>query len=399
MNHNLSEAADRADKAPAPANRIPGAPISDAGVAAAAAPPQSTAQKRQAIQTTSLMIIAFVSLSAAFYVAMAVLVPVVAGMVIALALRPPMRRLVRLGIPPMVSAAVLVAAMMVLVTLLVQQLIAPAQEWLARAPMNLRLRQLQEKLEPLQKPLEGVDEASRKVSELATSNDGVSDDPWNTVPEVVVRQPSFLRTLVSSTTQLAAGILLCVVLTYFFLARGDALLTHISTALPGYTSAAQQTRAMAQVEHAVSSYLMTVTTINAGLGLCVGLACWLIGVPNPSLWGVMAMLLNFLPYLGGLIGAGVVLMVSLFSFDSIAYSAVAPSVYLLLTAVEGNFVTPSILGRSMKLNPLTVILSLTYWTWMWGVAGAVLAVPLLAILVSICRQFRQTQALAAVLSD
>lgn len=397
MKNSEPELPDQSDSTEAAPRRVPGAFITESGVATAAAPPQSTAQKRQAIQTTSLMIIAFVALSAAFYVAMAVLVPVVAGMVIALALRPAMRRLVRLGIPTMISSAMLVAMVLVLAVLLVQRLVSPAQEWLERAPMTFRLRQLQEKLEPLQQPLEDVDEASRQVSELTSSDD--SRNAWNSPQEVVLRPPSLIRSLVNSTTQLATGALLCVVLTYFFLARGDSLLTHISTALPGYTSAAQQTRAIAQVEHAVSTYLLTVTIINAGLGLCVGLACWMIGVPNPSLWGAMAMLLNFLPYLGGLIGAGVVLMVSLFSFDSIAYSFVAPSVYLILTALEGNFVTPSVLGRSMKLNPLVVILSLTYWTWMWGIAGAILAVPLLAILVSVCRQFRQTQALAAVLSD
>jgi predicted PurR-regulated permease PerM len=269
----------------------------------------------------------------------------------------------------------------------------------ARTPIKFKLRQLERKLEPLQAPLQSVHEASDEITKAVDKSTGADDSDPDTPQAVVVKPPSLISEVINSTWQFTAGTLLCLVLTFFFLAKGETLIERVANIMPIRVSGPSEDCGVAAVERSVSRYLLTVSAINACLGASVGIACWLIGVPNAMLWGVMAALLNFLPYIGGLVGAGIVLLVSLFTFDSMAYTCIAPAAYLLLTTIEGNFVTPAVLGRSMSLNPLIVILSLTYWTWLWGAAGAILAVPLLAIFVAACRQFEGTRPLAAMLSD
>jgi predicted PurR-regulated permease PerM len=138
------------------------------------------------------------------------------------------------------------------------------------------------------------------------------------------------------------------------------------------------------IQRQTSRYLLTITLINAGLGVAQGIAMYFVGLPNPLLWGVMAFVLNFIPYVGALLGAGVVGLVALISFDSMTHAAVAPLVYLALTAVEGQVVTPSVLGRSLVLNPLVIFVAVMFWGWLWGVPGALMAVPLLVVLKAIC---------------
>ena len=152
-----------------------------------------------------------------------------------------------------------------------------------------------------------------------------------------------------------------------------------------------------EVERGVSSYLLTVTLINIALGVVIGLAMWLMEMPNPALWGAMATTLNFIPYLGAMAGTIVVFLVAVFSFDSLAYASLVPVVYFGCTALEGNFVTPSLLGRNMSMNPIVVFLSLVFWGWMWGVGGALIAVPTLAILKIGLDQFDRTRPIGTLL--
>lgn len=353
----------------------------------------------RSIKTTTvcLVLLTFLAVTQALYVATSVMLPVAAALVAALACRPMVRGLAKFHLPPSIAAAIVLAALMGGFAVLADQLITPAAEWAERAPIRFHLLRLQRKLQPVQQPLTELSEASDELSRVTSA--AVTTADASAVQEVVVRPPSLVNEVLSSTSQVAAGALLFLVLTYFFLAKGDVLVGRVASLFGSPDRKQSHDNAAVAVERTVSTYLMTVSAINAGLGVAVGIACWAVGVPNPMLWGAMATMLNFLPYIGGLVGAVIVLGVSLLSFDSTAYAFVAPAVYLTLTAIEGNFITPTMLGRSMSLNPLIVILSLTYWTWLWGLGGAILAVPLLAILTSLCRQFQSTRSIALVLSD
>jgi predicted PurR-regulated permease PerM len=134
---------------------------------------------------------------------------------------------------------------------------------------------------------------------------------------------------------------------------------------------------MNDIEHNLTGYLSIVTLINLAIGICGGAAAWVAGLPDPTAWGVLAFILNFIPYIGALIMEGAMFMVGLVTFSTLTQALVAPLLFLALATLEGHFVTPSIMGHRLTLNPLTVFLSLVFWTWLWGPVGAFLAVPLL----------------------
>lgn len=184
--------------------------------------------------------------------------------------------------------------------------------------------------------------------------------------------------VMTSTGAALATIAVTLVLLYFLLASGDTYLNKIVEMVPTFRGKRDAVEVARAIEWGVSSYLFTITIINACLGVVEGFAMWLLGVPNPALWGFMAAILNYIPFLGPLIGTVVVGLVALAEFDTIGAASVVPLVYLGITTIEGNFITPAIFGRSMSLNPVMVIVSLTFWGWIWGIGGALLAVPFLA---------------------
>jgi len=153
------------------------------------------------------------------------------------------------------------------------------------------------------------------------------------------------------------------------------------------------------VETTVSAYLATVTLINAGLGVAVGLAMWLLGVPNPALWGALAAVFNFIPYLGSIVMAGILTIVSAGTFSDVGQIFLTPAVFLTLTSLEGYLVTPTILGRRLALNHVAIFVSIIFWGWLWGVAGALLAAPLVAVASIIGERIPSLNPLAEFLSD
>jgi len=154
-----------------------------------------------------------------------------------------------------------------------------------------------------------------------------------------------------------------------------------------------------RIKQDVAAYLGTITLINAGLGVVSGLALWALGMPNPALWGVLTALLNYIPYAGALTAIVVVSMVGLLSFDELWRGLLPAAVLLALHVIESDVVTPLLVGRRLTLPPLMVFLSLTIWSWMWGIAGAMLAVPLLVVLKVAADHVEALQPLAPFLDD
>ena len=213
-------------------------------------------------------------------------------------------------------------------------------------------------------------------------------DPGAGDAEVVVveeRPPSLINRAFSSAPEAIGGFVLAFVFLYFLLAEGDAILNNTIALLPTVAEKRDAVELTRAAEKGVSRYLMLVSAINAALGVCIGLAMWAVGLPNPILWGVMATLLNFIPYVGAFVGAAVVFLVAYLEPDfSLGQAALAPLAYMSINLIEGNFVTPAVLGRTIALNPLMVLLSLAFWGWIWGPTGAVLAVPLLSMAKIVC---------------
>ena len=324
------------------------------------------------------------------YFMRAILLPLVLAVMLSYLLRPFVRALVRLKIPPFVSSALALIGLLAIIGYGVSSLATPAADWLEKAPYSLQ--QLQHKLLPLKQPMDKMAQASGEIEKLATPV-----APPAKVAVEVKRHP-ITDTLVSRTPEFLTTVLLLFILLYFLLAYDGVFLGKVIKLLPTLADKKRAVSIATEIEGQVSRYLFTVTLINLGLGLAVGTAVGLLGLRNPIMWGVMVAILNFVPYLGALTGIVCLTLGAVLSFDSFGYALLFPAVYLFLATLEGNFITPWVMGRSLTLNPVMIILSLTFWGWLWGFAGIILAVPILAAFKIFCAHIEPMEPLAEFLS-
>jgi predicted PurR-regulated permease PerM len=311
------------------------------------------------------------------YFAAALLIPVVLAVLFNLLLAPIVRVLRSyLRVPEWLGAALVLFGLGAGLLAAFYGLSTPAARWIDQ----LAVWEIENKLGTLQEPIQEVRQAARQVERAAQ---GATAPPPQAGGEpqpvqVVVQSPSLTQTVLSGTAAATAGLVVAVVLLYFLLASGDTLLRQAVTITPRLRDKKRVVEIVREMEDDVSHYLLTISLINAGLGVAVGAAMYLLGMPNAVLWAVMAAILNFIPYLGALIGIGTIGLVALLIFDEPARILLPPLVYFALTTFEAYVVTPSLLARRLTLNPVAVFLALILFTWMWGAAGALLAVPMLA---------------------
>jgi predicted PurR-regulated permease PerM len=313
------------------------------------------------------------------YFAKSLLIPIVLAVLFNLLLAPVVRVLRSyLRIPEWAGAAIVLLGLAAGLIAAFYGLSAPATRWIDQLP--LAVWEIEAKLGTLRGPVEEVRQAARQV-ERAAQGATAPPAPTDGEPQpvtVVVQSPSLTQTVLSGTAVVTAGLVVAVVLLFFLLASGDTLLRQAVSIAPRLRDKKRVVEIVREMEDDVSYYLLTISFINAGLGVAVGTAMFLLGMPNAILWGVMAAVLNFIPYLGALVGIGTVGLVALLTFDEPAWILLPPLVYFTLTTFEAYFVTPSLLARRLTLNPVAVFLALIIFTWMWGAAGALLAVPMLA---------------------
>ena len=189
---------------------------------------------------------------------------------------------------------------------------------------------------------------------------------------------------VSNVMSVFATTLVTLVLALFLLASGDLFYVKLIDAFPRFGDKKRALRIVYGIERSVSRYLATVTMINASLGVFIGIGMWVIGMPKPLVWAFVAFFVNFLPYIGPLFGAGLATAVAVVTFDHLGQAALAPAVYLGATTIEGQFITPVLLGRQLELNTVSVFVTVVFWGWLWGIAGGLMAVPFLVCLKVIC---------------
>ena len=209
---------------------------------------------------------------------------------------------------------------------------------------------------------------------------------------VAVQGSGLSDQLLSGTRSFASGLLETVLVLFFLLVSGDTFLRRLVEILPRFKNKRQAVDISQQIESDVSVYLFTITIMNVAVGVATGAVMAFCGVGDPILWGTVAFLLNYIPILGPMIGVVVFLLAGLLSIDLLWLTFLPTGLYLLIHLVEGETVTPMLLARRFTINPVLVILSLVFWYWMWGVPGAVLSTPMLAITKIICDRIRPLMA-------
>ena len=327
------------------------------------------------------------------YFARAVLLPVVLALLLSYLLRPITRSMTKAKIPPPVAAALVLITLIGAFAYAVSMLTIPVASWLEKAPYSMQ--QLERKLLPIKQPIQRVAQASGEIEKLASTT---PDTPAKKPTTVEIRKHPIAETLVLRTPEIVVSGVLVLILLFFLLAYDGVFLAKLIKLLPTLSDKKRAVTIATEIEGQVSRYLFTQTMINVGLGLAVGIAVGLLGLRNPIMWGAMVAVLNFVPYLGALTGIICITLGAILSFESLGYAMLFPAVYLGFATIEGNLVTPWVMGRSLTLNPVMILLSLTFWGWMWGIIGIILAVPILAAFKIFCSHIKPMDALADFLS-
>ena len=319
-----------------------------------------------------LLALLLIALVAVMYFAADLLVPIAISVLLNLLLSPLVKALRRRGIPPALSAAVLVTTIVGLVIFAVGGLAEPAERWISEAPQSIR--EIRKQTFAAQDQLSGITELAEEVDELANSE--TSSD----AQEVVVKGPGVLTSAVGKLPAIAAFTGIVIFLTFFLLASGDTMLRRVTRCGRTWTERRRIVSIARQVQSDLSRYLGTVTVVNLMLGVAVSLIMHLLKVPNPLLWGAVAGVFNFAPYVGALATAMLLTVVGITTFDNLADALAVPASFIALTIVEGQLITPAVLGRRLSVHPLVVFLAIIFWGWLWGVAGALMAVPIVTSL-------------------
>lgn len=309
------------------------------------------------------------------YAARSFLLPVVLAGLLTLLLEPVVRFLKRrLRIPVPLGAGIVLFALLGGLGFGVFQLAQPAYDWVEKAPQSLR--RVERRLRDFKKPVQTLGKATEQVEKITQVGSATQN--------VTVNQPSLGLRLANQATEIAAGALVMFILVFFLLASGDLFLRKLIKVLPSMESKRQGAEIVRALQGEVSRYLTTVTFINLGLGASTGLAMWWIGLPNPVLWGTVVAIANYIPYLGAGVCYVLFGLLGFLTFESPAKALLPIGAFLVLNVTEAYIVSPMVLGRRLTLNPVVIFLSLTFWTWLWGVAGAILAVPITAVFKILC---------------
>ncbi len=312
------------------------------------------------------------------YFARAFFLPVTLAIVFMFLLAPLVRALKTCRLPAAVGSAIAIVAVVGITGFLVFKLSVPLAEWLEKAPeMGAKL---QSKVQPLRRYFVKIANTSDQVETLARTTAENKKAPQ----EVELKKTSLLDTVFSGTSKTAFSLLVAIVLLYFSLASGDLFLTRLVHVLPTLSDKKKAVRIAREIEDNISRYLFTIALINVGSGVLSALLFWAFGLPDPALWGAIAGLVNFIPTVGALSVAILIAVISMVTFPSFTHAALVPAAFLALTVAVGTFVSPLIMGHRLALNPVVIFLGLSFWGWLWGIPGALLAVPLLAMFKIFC---------------
>jgi predicted PurR-regulated permease PerM len=341
-----------------------------------------------------LVILAFLAVCAALYFCSRLLIPFVFALLAYLTLRPLVGGICRLGASKTIASGLVVLTLVAIFGMTVWLLSSPVQQWLETAPNSVAT--IRKNLEGWRKPLTAIDQAGEELSK-ATENVAAGQAPV----EVSVRKPRMIdeAVLVNTTGQVLALCAAIAVLTFFMLSTGDDLVNRILYVLPDDEKRIAMLEVIGRIQDTVGRYLGQIACINFCLGVVVTGMMWLLNMPTPMLWGILAMLFNFIPYIGALAATTLVFLAAISTFDSASRAALTAVAFWSCTAIEGQFITPTILGRTLRSGPVIVLSSVAFWGFFWGLPGVLIAIPLLIVQRYVYAQFESTYPLAIILGE
>ena len=377
-------------EAVAPAAPMPSAPIvPPVSVEPAPATPveeaPSAPRLRNRLQIAIVVILALYTCA----IAEAVVVPVLIAVLFGLMLAPPVRLLERSRVPRAIGSLLMILLAIAIVGGAIAALASPARTWMQRMPQALV--RIETVARDLRRPFQVATEASRELGKI-TQLDGSNP------VRVVDTGPSPFASALSAAPAVLAGIVITIVLTFLFLLHGDELLRKFVTLAPHLRAKRDVVEATRTAQSEISMYVITVTLINAGLGLATAAALWLLGVNDPLLWGGVAALLNYAPFIGPMATSIALLVVGFGEAATPALALAPPAAFLGLHLLEGQILTPHLVGRRLALDPVMVFIAMLVLGWMWGVAGFLLAVPLLTCAKIIAERIEGGEVFATLLS-
>jgi predicted PurR-regulated permease PerM len=327
---------------------------------------------------------------AALYAAAEIVLPIVLAIILKLLLQPFVRVFDRLGVPRGIGAALAIAVLVTGIAGLVGAIAGPGASWAGKLPSAIP--EVQQRLAFLQGPLATAQWVLQQVQGIISGGGGSIP-----MPQAPAARLNLLGALFSGTAAFATRLFTTLLVLFYLLVSGETFLRRIVEILPTFGNKRQAVETSLHIERDVSVYLITVTLINVTVGLCTLGLMWACGVANPLLWGVIALVLNYVPIIGPMIATVIFLMASVLSLGVTWWALLPVGLYFCVHVIEGEFVTPLLVARRFTVNPVAVILALIFWYWMWGVPGVILAVPMLAIIKIVCDDLRPFRAFGHLL--
>jgi predicted PurR-regulated permease PerM len=334
----------------------------------------------QAAQFTLLLV-------AALYLTRTIVLPIVLAILLKLLLQSGVRRLERLYIPRPIAALMMITVLFVSLVSMGTALSGPAHDWAAKLPEGLP--RLRERLSFIAGPVESVQQflhnAESYMNVTVSQASVAASQATQAAPASSPPASSGLTDMLfAGTASFASGLFMTVIVLFFLLISGDLFLRRLVEVLPRFRDKRAAVMITQQIESDIAAYLKTITVMNAAVGIATGLVTWAMGLDNPTLWGVLAFVLNYIPVIGPIICLVVLVLAGMLRIETLWSSFMPAAGFLAIHLIEGQFVTPMLVARRFTLNPVLVVVSLIFWYWMWGVPGAVLAVPVLAMTKIVC---------------
>ena len=298
--------------------------------------------------------------------------PVTAALVIAIALVPLLEWFERRGIPSKLAAGLCLVLFLLLAVFAIGSIVIPATDWVAQVPS--KIPKVRSTLEPVLDLYKNLDKfIDRTASQITIAPEQTR--------AVRIETPNSMSTLlISSAPHLLIQLFFALLVIFFFLAGWTAMRKKTIVSRGSFEGALTTARVIQQVVDATSTYLGTITLINVGLGALTALVLWWLGMPSPIMWGGIVAVANYIPYLGPIVAALLLFLGGLMTYPDVWGALLPPAAFIGFHVVEANFFTPLVVGHRLTISPLSILISLSFWAWIWGTTGALLAVPLLIIM-------------------